>query len=64
MNRQQIAAIYDGMTPEKQDMPREQFIKQTMDALDPTKMMAEADAIATGRIQRRQIDEAMGRGRG
>jgi len=51
------------MTPEEQDMPREQFIRQTMDALDPAKMMQEVNTIAGGRIQRRQIDEALGRGK-
>jgi len=63
MNRTQIAALYDSMTPEEQDMPREQFIRQTMDALDPAKMMQEVNTIAGGRIQRRQIDEALGRGK-
>ncbi|MCK5608866.1 hypothetical protein KAR91_43740 [Candidatus Pacearchaeota archaeon] len=62
MNRQQIAALYDSFTPEEQDMPRAEFIKQTMDALDPAKMMEETNAIAQGQIQRKQIDAALGRG--
>lgn len=63
MNRTQIAAIYDSMTPEEQDMPREQFIKRVSDALDPTKMAQEANTIAQGRIQRAQIDAAVKRSR-
>ena len=62
MNRQQITQLYDSMTPEQQDLPRQQFIQQTMDALDPNKMMAEADLIARGRIQQKQIDAALERG--
>ena len=61
MNRQQIAQIYDEMPPEQQNMPRVEFIKKAMDALDPNKMIQEADAIARGRIQRAQIDAALGR---
>lgn len=61
MNRQQIANIYDNMTPEQQNLPREYFIKQAMDALDPNKMAAEANAMAQGRIQRAQIDAALER---
>lgn len=59
MNRQQIAQIYDSFTPEEQDMPREQFIRQTMDALDPAKIMAEANAMAEGRIRKAVIDNAI-----
>lgn len=59
MNRQQIAALYDSFTPKEQNMPREQFIKQVSDALNPTKMMEEADTIVRGRIQQRQINEAL-----
>lgn len=63
MNRQQIAQLYDSMSENQQNMPREQFIKKVADALDPTKLTAEADMIARGRIQRKQIDAALGRGR-
>lgn len=63
MNRQQIAKIYDEFPEDQQNMPREMFIKQAMDALDPNKMMQEADAIARGRIQRAQIDAALERRR-
>lgn len=61
MNRQQIAQIYDGFPENQRDMPREQFIKKAMAALDPNKMMQEADVIAQGRIQRKQIDAVLGR---
>lgn len=63
MNRQQIAKIYDEFPEDQRDMPRAEFIKRAMDALDPNKMIQEADAIARGRIQRAQIDVALGRGR-
>lgn len=59
MNRIQIAAIYDSFTPEQQNMPREQFIREAIDALDPNKMIAEADRMAQGRMQQRQIDAAL-----
>jgi len=61
MTPQQIAAIYDSFTPEEQNIPRSEFIKRTMDALDPNKMMQEASTIAKGRIQRKQINEALQR---
>ena len=63
MNHQQIAAIYDRMTPEENDMPREQFIKQVSDALNPDKMVAEADRMVRGRVQQKQIDAAIRRGK-
>lgn len=40
-------------------MPRVEFVKQVMNALDPNKMMQEADTIARGRIQQKQIDRAL-----
>ena len=61
MNRTQIAEIYDTMSKSQQNMPREMFIQQVTDALDPNKMMQEADTIARGRIKRAQIDAALGR---
>lgn len=63
MNRTQIAAIYDSFTPEEQNMPREQFIKRAMDAMDPGKIAIEADRIAQGRIQKAVIDSAITRGK-
>ena len=59
MNRTQISVIYDSMTPEQQDMPRAEFIKKAVAALDPTKLAAEADAIVQGRVQKAQIDTAL-----
>lgn len=61
MNKNQIAKIYDSLPEDQQDMPRSEFIRQAMDALNPSKMAAEANAIAEGRIRQRQIDEALGR---
>jgi len=66
MNQAQIAAVYDSMTPEQQNMPREQFIRQAMDTLDlksNTKIldhMVQRKRQATqGRIQKAQIDAAL-----
>ena len=63
MNRTQIAKIYDSFTPEEQNMPREQFIKRAMDAMDPNALAAEADRMAQGRIQKAVIDSAITRGK-
>ena len=63
MNRQQIAAIYDSFTPEEQNIPRTEFIKRAMDAMDPGKIAAEADRMAQGRIQKAVIDSAITRGK-
>ena len=59
MTPQQIAVIYDSLPEDQQDMPREQFIKRAMSAIDPAKIAAEADMIAQGRIQRTRIDAAL-----
>lgn len=71
MNRQQIASVYDSMTPEQQDMSREQFIKRAMSAVDPTKNKRVLDAMVerkhqkrVGEMQQAQIDAALRRGRG
>lgn len=61
MNRTQIAQIYDEMPKSQQNMPRAEFIQKVTDALDPNKMMQEADTIARGRIRQKQIDAALGR---
>lgn len=64
MTPQQIAKIYDSFPPEDQNMSRTEFIKRMSDATDPTKIAADANAIAQGRIQKAQIDAALERGRG
>lgn len=71
MNRQQIAKIYNEMTPEQQNMGREQFIKQTMDAINPNANKQILDAMVeqkykerVGEMQRAKIDAALGRGQG
>lgn len=65
MNRQQIAKLYDEFPADQRDIPREQFIREVADALDPTKMAAEADAIVQrrrmGRTNQAAIDAALGR---
>jgi len=63
MNHQQIAAIYDNMTPEEQNMPRTEFIKRVSEATDPNKMRQEANMIAKGRIEKAKINAAL-RGQG
>jgi hypothetical protein len=62
MNRTQIAKIYDSFPSEEQDMPRGEFIKRMATAMDPNKMMAEANMMAQGRIQKAVIDSAITRG--
>jgi len=66
MNRQQIAAVYDSMTPKEQDMPREQFIRQAMDTLDPkanTKildhMVQRKRQITRGQLEQTRIDAVL-----
>ena len=59
MNHQQIAAIYDSLTPEQQDMPRTEFIKRVSEAIDPGKITADAKMLAESRIRRKQIDQAL-----
>lgn len=63
MNRTQIAAIYDEFPESQRDMPKEQFIRETMKALDPNRMAADADAIVqqrrTGRNSMIAINRAL-----
>jgi hypothetical protein len=66
MTPQQIAAIYDSMTPEEQDMPREQFIKQAMDTLDPKAnikildhMVQRKRQVTQGRLEQARIDAVL-----
>jgi len=66
MTPQQIAAVYDSMTPEQQNMPREQFIRQAMDAIDPKAnkkildhMVQRKRRATCGQIERVKIDAAL-----
>lgn len=63
MNRQQISAIYDSFPESQQDMPREQFIRKTLSALDPSRMARTVDSMIQkkrwGMRNKRQIDRAM-----
>lgn len=70
MNRTQIAQIYDKFPESQQNMPREQFIKEVTDALDPTtngeilaQMVHQKQQYRQGQIQRAQIDAAIKRSR-
>lgn len=66
MNRQQIAQIYDEFPESQQDMPKEQFIKETLSALNPDRIAAEAHKIVrqrmTGRMNQAAIDRALRNG--
>ena len=66
MNQTQIAAVYDSMTPKQQNMPREQFIRQAMDAMDPTAnkkildhMVQWKRQVTRGRIEQARIDAVL-----
>lgn len=70
MNRQQIAQIYDSMTPEQQNMPRTEFIRQTMNAINPnankqilSTMIEQKHQKRVGEIRRTQIGAALRRGK-
>ena len=66
MNQAQIAAVYDSMTPEEQNMPREQFIRQAMDAMDPVAnekildhMVQRKRQVTQGRLEQARIDAVL-----
>lgn len=66
MTPQQIAAVYDSMTPEEQNMPREQFIRQAMDAMDPKAnkkildhMVQRKRQATQGRLEQARIDAVL-----
>jgi hypothetical protein len=66
MTPQQIAAVYDSMIPEQQNMPREQFIRQCMDTLDPVAnkkildhMVQRKRQVTQGRLEQARIDAVL-----
>ncbi len=66
MNRTQLATIYDSMTPEEQNMPRDQFIRQAMDAMDPAAnekildhMVQRKRQATRGRLEQARIDAVL-----
>jgi hypothetical protein len=66
MNQTQIAAVYDNMTPEEQNMPRDQFIRQCMDTLDPAAnkkildhMVQRKRQVTQGRLEQARIDAVL-----
>ena len=66
MNQTQIAAVYDNMTPEQQDIPREQFIRQAMGVLSPSAnkqildhMVQRKRQATQGRIEQARIDAVL-----
>jgi len=68
MTHQQVAAIYDSLTEDQQDLPRDQFIKRAMSAIDPAKNKRILDAMVerkhqkrVGKMQKAVIDNAITR---
>lgn len=66
MNRQQIAAVYDSMTPKEQNMPRSEFIRRAMDAMDPAAnskildhMVQRKRQVTRGRMEQARIDAVL-----
>lgn len=63
MNRTQIAQIYDSFPEDKQNMPREEFIRKALGCLNPEKNTKILDAMVQkkrwGMRNKRQIDRAM-----
>lgn len=66
MNRQQLAAVYDGFPESQRNMPREQFIRKAMDAQDPIKnrkilsaMIDRKCQIKAGQMEQARIDSAL-----
>ena len=66
MNRTQIGQLYDSFPEGQRDMPKEQFIRQAMDTLDPAANTQILDAmvdrkrqIMRGQIEQTRIDAAI-----
>ena len=66
MNPQQIGQIYDSFSDSEKDLPREQFIRQAMDTLDPTAntkildhMVQRKRQVTQGRIEQARIDAVL-----
>ncbi len=66
MTPQQIAAVYDNMTPEEQNMPRSEFIRQAMDVMDPKAnkkildhMVQRKRQATQGRLEQARIDAVL-----
>ena len=66
MNRTQIAQLYDSFPEGQKDMPREQFIRETLGIVDPVEcgeilaqMVHGKQQHRRGQIQKAEIDRAM-----
>ena len=66
MNRTQIAQIYDEFPEDQKDIPREQFIRETLGIVDPVEcgeilaqMVQGKQQYRRGQIQKAEIDRAM-----
>ena len=66
MTPQQIAQIYDEFPESQRDMPKSEFIRQTMDTLDPTAntkildhMVQRKRQVTQGRREQARIDAAL-----
>ncbi len=66
MNRQEIEAIYDQFLPDKQNMPKEQFIKEMRLLTDPKSMQRDLVEIQAKReqeqVNRSIIDNSLRKG--
>lgn len=66
MNRQEISSIYDQFPPDKQNMPREQFIKEMRLLTDPKSMQRDLADIQAKReqeqVNRGIIDNSLRKG--
>ena len=67
MTPQEAAQLYDSFPPERQDMPREQFVKTVTGILDPQvstqildHMVQRKRRATCGRIEQVKIDAALG----
>lgn len=56
-----VAALYDSLPPEAQNMPRAEFIKRVRELIDPRRMQQDLGQILAGRRQKRMIDRAVRR---
>ena len=62
MNRQDAGAIYDQFTPDKQNMPKEQFIKEMRLLTDPKSMQRDLAEIQRRKEIEHTHREAIDRG--
>lgn len=62
MTRQEAIAMYNRFPKEKQDMTRDEFVKQIMALTDPAQVQADVGRILHARHQQAVIDKAVQNG--